>query len=256
MAPVVRYAAVSALVGYGAVQALGRRAGSTAGERRMRLPGDELVARPQLRTDHAITINAPPAEIWPWLTQMGWHLGGYYTPEWVDRLLFPQNWNSLHHLDAALLRDLAVGDTIPDGPPGTAWYVVAEVNAPHTLVLRSGTHLPPGWRERFGATIDWTWSLRLTELPDRRTRLHTRVRGRTSPWWVTGVYRATIVPADYIMARGMLRGIKQRAESRPPRRLSGDPLCRHAAAPEPGDHAESTSDGRVAGGDVYGPSPR
>jgi hypothetical protein len=80
--------------------------------------------------------------------------------------------------------------------------------------LRSGTHLPPGWRERFGATIDWTWSLRLTELADRRTRLHTRVRGRTAPWWVTAIYRATIVPADYIMARGMLRGIKQRAESR------------------------------------------
>jgi hypothetical protein len=189
----------------------------------MRLPGDELVVRPQLRTDHAITIDAPPEEIWPWLTQMGWHLGGYYTPEWVDRLLFPQNWPSLHHLDPALIRDLEVGDTLPDGAPGTAWYVVTEVDAPHTLVLRSTTHLPPGWGDRFGAEIDWTWSLRLTELSGRRTRLQSRVRGRTAPWWVTAIYLATIVPADYIMARGMLRGIKQRAESRPPRRLSGRP---------------------------------
>ena len=47
-----------------------------------------------------------------------WHLGGYYTPEWVDRLLFPENWSSLEHLDPALLRDLRVGDTIPGGAPG------------------------------------------------------------------------------------------------------------------------------------------
>ena len=38
---------------------------------------------------------------------MGWHLGGWYIPEWVDRLLFPKNWPSLDHLDPALLRDLA-----------------------------------------------------------------------------------------------------------------------------------------------------
>ena len=62
----------------------------------------------------------------------------------------------------ALLRDLEVGDTVPDGPPGTAWYVVAEVEALHTLVLRSTTHLPPGWRDRFGAEIDWTGRVRLT----------------------------------------------------------------------------------------------
>jgi hypothetical protein len=38
---------------------------------------------------------------------------------------------------------------------------VVEVDAPHALVLRSTTHLPPTWREKFGAEIDWTWSFRL-----------------------------------------------------------------------------------------------
>ena len=115
---------MSLLVGYGALQILGRQAGSTAEERRSRMPGDELVARPQIRTNHAITIEARPAAVWPWLTQLGWHLGGYYTPEWVDRLLFPQNWPSLSHLDPSLLRDLAVGDTVPDGPPDTAGHAI------------------------------------------------------------------------------------------------------------------------------------
>ena len=163
-----RYVLGSVFVGYGTLHILGRQAGSTAQERRRRMPGDELVARPQILTNHAITVEARPADVWPWLTQMGWHLGGYYAPEWVDRLLFPQNWPSLDRLDPVLQRDLKVGDTIPDGPPGTAEFVVAEVDAPHTLVLHSTTHLPPHWRERFGADLAWTWSFRLAELPGRR----------------------------------------------------------------------------------------
>jgi hypothetical protein len=230
---VVRYVLGGALVGYGALQIRGRRAGSTAPERRMHLAGDELVARPQMRTNHAITIEALPDQVWPWLTQMGWHLGGFYTPEWVDRLLFPQNWSSLEHLDPALLRDLRVGDTIPDGAPGTAWYVVIEVDPPQVLVLRSTTHLPPGWGEKYGARIDWTWSFRLAELPGGRTRLQSRVRGRTEPWWLTATYLATIVPADSVMAVGMLRSIKRRVESAVPMRSSGrSPMAAESAVLE------------------------
>jgi hypothetical protein len=221
----------SVLVGYGALQVLGRRAGSTAEERRMPMPGDEFVGEPYILTNHAISIEARPEEVWRWLTQMGWHLGGWYTPGWVDRLLFWQNWPSLDHLDPALLRTLGVGDTIPDGPPGTAEFVVVEVDAPYTLVLRSRTHLPPAWRDRFGAEIDWTWSFRLAELPGGRTRLQLRVRGRTAPRWLTATYLATMVPADFVMAGGMLRGIKRRAESGAPPRSSGrSPLAARSSA--------------------------
>ena len=208
-----RYAMGTALVAYGVLHVLGRRAGSSQDERRQRLPGDDIVSRPWLVTNHAVTIDRPPGEVWPWLTQLGWHLGGYYTPAWVDRLLFPQNRPSLDHLDPALVRRLAPGDTIPDGPPGTAEYVVDEVEAPHALVLHSTTHLPPGWRAKYGADIDWTWCLHLTSFAENSTRLQLRVRGRTSPWWLTALYWATIVPADYLMATGMLRGIKHRVEA-------------------------------------------
>jgi hypothetical protein len=63
--------------------------------------------------------------------------------------------------------------------------------------------------------------MRLTELSGRRTRLQLRVRGRMAPPWVTAIYLAMIVPADFVMARGMLRGIKRRVEARPPQRSSG-----------------------------------
>ena len=45
-------------------------------------------------TNHAVTIDADPADVCPWLTQMGWHRGRSYTDRWVDRLLFPANWPS------------------------------------------------------------------------------------------------------------------------------------------------------------------
>jgi hypothetical protein len=212
MAHLGRYAVALTMAGYAGLQFLGRRAGSTAGERRRALPGDGVVRRPHAVTDHAITIGAPPEAVWPWLTQMGWHRGGYYTPRWVDRLLFPANQPSLDVLDPGLVRDLTAGDTIPDGPPGTAWFVVEEAGPPGTLVLHSTTHIPPSWRERFGAAIDWTWSFQLTKLPGGGTRLHVRVRGRAEPWWLVAAYIAAIVPADFVMATGMLRGLKRRAE--------------------------------------------
>lgn len=212
------------LAAYAGLQMLGRMAGTTRTERRQTLPGDELVDSPTVITEHAIDIAAEPEQVWPWLTQLGWHLGGYYTPGWVDRLLFSGNWPSLGWLDPALVRDLRAGDLIPDGPPGTAFFRVATAEPPHVLVLHSTTHVPPGW-ERYGAAIDWTWSFSLSRPAPQRTRVRLRVRGTTAPWWLTTLYQAGIVPADYVMAMGMLRGLKRRVEGHHPPAASGrDPL--------------------------------
>jgi hypothetical protein len=43
------------------------------------LPGDELLPGAGLVTTRAITIDAPPGAIWPWLAQMGSGRGGAYT---------------------------------------------------------------------------------------------------------------------------------------------------------------------------------
>jgi len=175
--------------------------------------------------NHGVTIQARPDEVWPWVSQMGWHLGGYYTPHWVDKLLFPENWESLTRLDPQLVRDLHAGDVIPDGRPGTAYFRVARVEPSNLLVLRSQTHLPPGWGERYDARITWTWTFHLTELPGASTRVHLRVRGSMTPWWLTALYVATVIPADFVMATGMLRGLKCRVEQRGEPQPSGrDPL--------------------------------
>lgn len=196
-----------------AMQWLGRTAGSNAAERREAMPGDGLVRDPQVVATHAATLHAPPEQVWPWLVQVGWHRGGWYTPRWVDALLFPANRPSADRiLDD--LQALRVGDFVPDGAPETeCGFVVREVADADHLLLESSTHLPLSWRRRGVARLHWTWSFRLTPIDGgRATRLVFRWRARTAPWWLTLGAHLLIVPADAVMSRGMLRGLARRVD--------------------------------------------
>ena len=112
--PVAVIGLAAATAAYAAVHRLGATYGSTKQERRTRLPGDDIVRGPQFTVTHAVTIDVPSEHVWPWLVQMGWHRGGWYTARWVDRLLFPANAPSLDRLDPAL-QHLQIGDFVPDG---------------------------------------------------------------------------------------------------------------------------------------------
>jgi hypothetical protein len=210
---------VAAAVGIAAVAELvlvrlGHTYGSTRAERRAPLPGDDIVPWPTVVTDHGVDIDAPADCVWPWLLQMGWHRGGWYTARWVDRLLFPANEPSANRIIPAL-QDLHVGSFIPDGPPETGCGMNVERLEPDAaLVLHSTTHLPKSWRAR--AQLDWSWAFVLRPLDGgARTRFVFRSRWTTSPLWFTIGGRLAVVPADFVMSRAMLRGVKQRAESLP-----------------------------------------
>lgn len=194
---------------------LGRTFGSTVEERAMRLPGDDLVANPSVVTNHAITIDARPERVWPWVVQMGWGRAGWYTARWVDRLLFPGNGPSATTI-VPELQDLQVGDFVPDGAPETnCGFVVEQLIPNRTLVLHSTSHLPSSWRDR--AMLDWSWVFNLTPTDGgQRTRYLFRSRWITSPWWLTLGGRLGVVPADFVMSRDHLRGVKDRAEGARP----------------------------------------
>lgn len=190
---------------------LGRTYGSTTEERKRSLPGDEIVVEPSVQTDHAVTIEAPPAAVWPWVVQMGWGRAGWYTARWVDRLLFPANGPSADRI-LPELQAIGVGSFIPDGPPETECGLdVVSLEPERSLFLRSNSHLPKSWRDR--ATLDWTWAFVLTPYDDGRScRYHFRSRWVTGPWWLTVGGRLGIVPADFVMSRDHLNGVKRRAE--------------------------------------------
>ena len=196
--------------GYLALQWLGRTSGSTEAERRGSMPGDDLVTDPQIVATHAATLPAPPDRIWPWLVQVGWHRGGWYTPRWVDVLLFPDNRPSAERIHDEL-QSLAVGDFIPDGAPETeCGFIVREVVPGERLILESTSHLPLSWRQEGLAHLHWTWSFLLEPVAGRATRIVFRWRAHTSPWWLTLGAHLVIVPADFVMSSGMLRGLRRR----------------------------------------------
>ena len=60
--------------------------GATADGQLVRLPGDELLADADVVSTRAITIDAPPSDVWPWLVQMGSGRGGAYTYDWIENL--------------------------------------------------------------------------------------------------------------------------------------------------------------------------
>jgi hypothetical protein len=72
-----------------------------------------LLSDAGLVTTRAITIDAPPDAIWPWLAQMGSGRGGAYTYDWAGNL-FGLN---MHSADEVLpqYQDIKVG-TNPMGP--------------------------------------------------------------------------------------------------------------------------------------------
>jgi len=204
--------ATAVVAGYAVLHHLGRTSGSTDAERHARLPGDALVSDPGVVTDHAVTIDAPPEAVWPWLAQMGWGRGGWYTARWVDVLLFPGNRPSAERVHPEW-QHLERGERVLDGDPATeCWFVVEEVEPPRHLVLHSTSHLPPAVRDRFGAAIDWSWAFVVRPVATGRARLHFRTRARLAPRWLSFGYRALLVPADHVMARQMLHGIAARAE--------------------------------------------
>lgn len=207
------------LVALGALRRWYLRWGATDAELARSMPLDDHVPHPRLRSTMAITIDAPPERVWPWLAQMGdAPRAGYYSFAWVERLLGMDIENSRRILPQ--YQQLAVGDVLDRA--GTMTVLAVEPN--RHLVLG-----PPATFE----TVRASWAFALYPLDARRTRLVTRVRGG---WSWRGMMRDTPVytwpfyllmePGAFLMEWKMLREIRDRAEA-------------SAAAPEPA---------RVAGG--------
>ena len=201
---------------------LGMRWGATDDEVHRSLPGDDLVPHPMLETTHAISINASRADIWPWLVQMGYDRAWWYTDarwyQWVDKYV----WHTSHpaspdHI-VPDLQHLEVGDTILDGPPGTAFFTVAKLEPERVLALYSTTHIlmmaPVSLRNNpnVGLHGEVSWVFVIDERETGMTRLIVRTRVSYEPKMFRMMTRPILFPSDFLMARMMLQAIKQRVE--------------------------------------------
>jgi hypothetical protein len=198
------------------------------------LPGDDLLPHPRVEWTRGITVQAEPEQIWPWLFQMGYGRGGWYTPEWVD--LFANRWvfgvRSPFPKSADRLlpeyQQVAVGDLICDGPDYASYLRIEHVEAPHALVYRSIRHprrgspidiTDPTSPERVerqlragGIYVDFSWALVLNRRGSR-TRLLLRTRADYAPPSI-GLLTTMLGLFDATYGVAMLRAIARRAERR------------------------------------------
>ena len=185
---------------------LAHRSGATQAEVDGSLPGDHLVPHPMLETTRAITIRAPAVAVWPWLAQMGYHRGGWYTNAWLDKLIWRID-NPSADLLLAEYQHPQVGDTVPDGPEGTARFTIAAIEPGYALALHDhdGTHIP---------RVDFSWTFVVREIDATTARLLVRTRATYPPgMWMRPMAYLLAGPADFLMAHVMLmRGVKRRAE--------------------------------------------
>lgn len=178
--------------------------GTTPAERAATLLGDELTPGASYRVDHAITIRAPADSVWPWLVQLGQDRGGFYSYSWLERLVG----DDVHNADRIHpeWQHLEQGDTILAAQPGylggrfgqIGWRV-AELQPGRAMYL-----------EKWGAFV-------LLPVDSTTTRLIIRSRGAAEPPDVASVLLGPLSvfvmePAHFIMQRGIMRGIRQRAE--------------------------------------------
>lgn len=183
-----------------------RNWGTTKQECRQKLPGDELVRSPALQSTEGVWIDAPVEAVWPWLTQLGQDRAGFYTFEAVESLLGLD-----FHGDKTIHPEwqrLSLGDPVRLAPAG--WLgrqeglllKVAQIAEKQTIVL-SGEPPEFPWHA--------VWSFHLEPHFDNQSRLLVRTRaGLRHPGQLFVTELAG--PAVTLTVRGILRGIKERAE--------------------------------------------
>jgi hypothetical protein len=214
--PLVGLAAAAAAAGYVlAVRPRLLRWGATAQEAAGPLPGDELVGRPRMQSTRAVTIAAPAEEVWPWLLQLGAGRGGMYSYDALENAAHL----GMRSADRVLpdFQHLGVGDLIPLSPdvgiPVRRLEAGSVLGLGGTMDPRTGKISPSGGVPAV-PRLELGWTFVLRRVDARTTRLLSRTRYDFSPPALGLALRTLLEPAQFLMERRMLLGLKSRAEGR------------------------------------------
>ena len=159
------------------------------------MPGDDVVDRPSFNATRAVTVAAPPENIYPWLVQMGLGRAGWYSYDVLDNLARPSATEILPQH-----QHIEVGDVVPMSPDG--------LQGMRVLAFEPGRWLL--WGDAIGAST-WVWEIQPGE--DGNSRLVSRVRMRYR-WLSPSIIFGLLVEFfDIAMMRRAMLGIKERAEA-------------------------------------------
>ncbi len=173
------------------------RWGATDAEVAGPMPGDDLLPESSFTTTRAITIEAPPERVWPWLVQLGWGRAGWYSYDLFDNGARPSAERILPEWQSP-----SVGDRVP---------MAAKID---DLTAFTIAGLDPG-RSMLWTKPGSTWAWQLAPARDGGTRLVTRLRQRYDWRGDPGGALLTTVLfelGDFPMMRKLLLNVRRRAE--------------------------------------------
>lgn len=163
----------------------------------MPAPGDELVEYPNLVATRAVSIDAPPEVVWPWLVQIGRGRAGWYSYDRLDNKGMP----SASEIIPEFQR-MEVGDVVAMSDRNGDPY------GPSVLALSPPFSMLWGDAEE-PRNFTWLWLLR--DEGDGQTRLVSRIRCRLT--WRDPVFAMMMEFADPVMMRRTLLNLRERAEA-------------------------------------------
>jgi hypothetical protein len=180
--------------------------GATPGEAASTWPGDELLPGPSWTTTHAVTIDAPAEQVWPWLAQLGQGRGGLYSFERLENLIGCRMRNTdrilPEHQDLSAITEIRLAPR--------AALAVARVEPGRDLVLAAS----PGPSTADRRVTGGRWSFHLRPAPEGGTRLVERLSFATGPTWQERLFTSPVLvePVSFVMSQEMLRNLKRLAE--------------------------------------------
>ena len=191
-----------------------KRWGATDEEATGPFPGAERLPGGKRSLTTAVTIDAPPEEVWPWLVQLGWDRGGWYTWDLLDNA-GRRSATEVH----PEWQDLAVGDMLKFWVLGHVAdaFRVAVIEPNKYLELYGYSDLMGRWLDpdqpRPTAYMEATWGFQLTEPPGGRTRLLVSGYQTYRPTWIETIAADWVVlPVAWIMQARMMSVLKRNIE--------------------------------------------
>ena len=187
--------------------------GATPAEAHAALPGDEFITNARGQVTHAITINAAPEKVWPWLMQIGQDRSGFYSYTFLENA-FGCDMPKVEHL-VPEWKPRTRGETVwfcdPKRFNGEGKMIPAVIETDHAFAMIT----PADWKrvERGGPAREGIWSFTLQPAQGGETRLIARVRNGPPPTLGALLMgRLLWEPAHFVMEQKMLRTIRHLAE--------------------------------------------
>jgi hypothetical protein len=200
------------IAGFSIVRAAIPTWGATKAEQIQALPGDEVLPKAPSAWVNAVTINAAPETVWPWLIQMGDSRGGFYSFMFIERTFMRAFGFNSGEVQAYYQNADRIHPEWQNPPQGQGMimdYVAVREYEPGRYLLASAT-------EKF-AGMGWTWLWHITPTADGRTRLVVHLRTQPpaaeqpNPV-MDAVVGAVVDLGGFVMEKNMIDGIKLRAE--------------------------------------------